>query len=93
MTTGIVLADTAGRIVEWDDGGVARLHASPAGGEERGGHPPERERPHDRAPAARQEWTLFGAMRRAAPGRATTWWVGLVLRGALPPRSPSCPGG
>ncbi len=33
---------------------------------------------------ARQEWALFGALRHAAPAHATAWWVGLVLRGALP---------
>jgi ATP-binding cassette subfamily B protein len=33
---------------------------------------------------ARQEWALFGAIRRAAPGHAVLWWIGLVARGALP---------
>jgi ATP-binding cassette subfamily B protein len=33
---------------------------------------------------SRQEWALFGALRRAAPFEAGLWWVGIVLRGALP---------
>jgi ATP-binding cassette subfamily B protein len=32
----------------------------------------------------RQEWGFFTALFRASPGLATTWWVVLVLRGALP---------
>ena len=32
----------------------------------------------------RQEWAFFGALSRAAPGHAAAWWIGLVLRGALP---------
>ena len=32
----------------------------------------------------RQEWGLFSAFHRAAPTHAVLWWVGLVLRGALP---------
>ena len=27
---------------------------------------------------ARQEWALFAALRRAAPGHAVVWWIGLV---------------
>jgi ABC-type multidrug transport system fused ATPase/permease subunit len=33
---------------------------------------------------ARQEWALFGALYGAAPAHAVLWWIGLVLRGALP---------
>jgi ABC-type multidrug transport system fused ATPase/permease subunit len=33
----------------------------------------------------RQEWAFAAALRRAAPGLATAWWVLLVLRGLLPP--------
>ena len=33
---------------------------------------------------ARQEWALCGALRRAAPGHAVVWWIGVTLRGALP---------
>ena len=33
---------------------------------------------------ARQEWALFAALRRAAPGHAVLWWIGLIIRGALP---------
>jgi ABC-type multidrug transport system fused ATPase/permease subunit len=33
---------------------------------------------------ARQEWAFFAAIRRASPGRAVLWWIGLIARGALP---------
>jgi ATP-binding cassette, subfamily B, bacterial len=33
---------------------------------------------------ARQEWALVVALRRAAPRHALFWWIGLVVRGALP---------
>jgi ABC-type multidrug transport system fused ATPase/permease subunit len=33
---------------------------------------------------ARQEWTFFGALFRAAPTQTAIWWAGLVVRGALP---------
>jgi ABC-type multidrug transport system fused ATPase/permease subunit len=33
---------------------------------------------------SRQEWALFGALRRAAPVESLLWWVGIALRGALP---------
>ena len=29
----------------------------------------------------RQEWAFFGALRRASPGHAVAWWVGLVRAG------------
>ena len=32
----------------------------------------------------RQEWALAGALWRASPGFAATWWAGVLLRGALP---------
>jgi ABC-type multidrug transport system fused ATPase/permease subunit len=32
----------------------------------------------------RQEWALWRALHLAAPGHAVAWWLGLVLRGALP---------
>ncbi|MDQ1670094.1 MAG: ATP-binding cassette, subfamily bacterial [Actinomycetota bacterium] len=33
---------------------------------------------------ARPEWKFFGVLLRASPAMATTWWVLLVLRGAMP---------
>jgi ATP-binding cassette subfamily B protein len=33
---------------------------------------------------SRQEWALFGALRRASPVEAVLWWIGIALRGALP---------
>ena len=33
---------------------------------------------------ARKEYQFFGALHRAAPGMARTWWVLLVLRGLMP---------
>jgi ATP-binding cassette subfamily B protein len=33
---------------------------------------------------ARQEYQFFGALFRAAPGLASTWWLLLALRGLLP---------
>ena len=32
----------------------------------------------------RQEWALFRGLYRAAPGHAVAWWLGVLLRGALP---------
>ena len=32
----------------------------------------------------RQEWAFFGGLRRASPGYATAWWIGVVVRGSLP---------
>ena len=32
----------------------------------------------------RQEWKFFSVLPRADPALATTWWLVLVLRGALP---------
>src|SRR5687768_11572864 len=33
----------------------------------------------------RQEWQFAGALWKAAPGMAFTWWAMLILRGILPP--------
>jgi ATP-binding cassette subfamily B protein len=33
---------------------------------------------------ARPEWKFFGVLFRASPGLATTWWLLLVLRAAMP---------
>jgi ABC-type multidrug transport system fused ATPase/permease subunit len=33
---------------------------------------------------ARQEWTFFASLYRAAPAQSLAWWTGLLVRGALP---------
>ena len=33
---------------------------------------------------ARQEWQFFRELRRAAPAYAISWWILIILRGALP---------
>ena len=33
----------------------------------------------------RKEWRFFAVLPRAAPGLAIAWWIGLILRGVLPP--------
>ncbi len=32
----------------------------------------------------RQEWAFFSGLRRASPGYALAWWIGVVVRGSLP---------
>jgi len=33
----------------------------------------------------RKEWRFFAVLPRAAPALAIAWWIGLILRGVLPP--------